>query len=88
MDTPGFTPDAEQEYGGIIRHGTKMIYTYSEASVPKVAQLFDGTFGAGRVDLLLGQPGVYGNIAVTGVGEPVFEATHNEVKTGLTVLLI
>lgn len=83
VDTPGFMPGAEQEYGGIIRHGAKMIYAYSEASVPKVALIFRKAYGAGRVDLLLGLHGVYDIMAVTGIGEAVLEATHNEVKTGL-----
>ncbi|MEW5956382.1 MAG: acyl-CoA carboxylase subunit beta, partial [Chloroflexota bacterium] len=35
-DTPGFMPGVMQEYGGIIRHGAKIIYAYSEATVPKI----------------------------------------------------
>src|SRR5690606_5672858 len=36
VDVPGFLPGTNQEYGGIIRHGAKMLYAYSEATVPKV----------------------------------------------------
>lgn len=36
MDVPGFMPGVAQEHGGIIRHGAKMLYAYSSASVPKV----------------------------------------------------
>jgi len=36
VDVPGFLPGKEQEYGGIIRHGAKMLYAYSEATVPKI----------------------------------------------------
>ncbi|HAP32121.1 MAG TPA: methylmalonyl-CoA carboxyltransferase, partial [Firmicutes bacterium] len=36
VDVPGFLPGKSQEYGGIIRHGAKMLYAYSEATVPKV----------------------------------------------------
>ncbi len=36
VDVPGFLPGKTQEYGGIIRHGAKMLYAYSEATVPKV----------------------------------------------------
>ncbi|MFU8795651.1 MAG: acyl-CoA carboxylase subunit beta, partial [Dethiobacteria bacterium] len=36
VDVPGFMPGKEQEYGGIIRHGAKMLYAYSEATVPKI----------------------------------------------------
>ncbi|MEE3362418.1 MAG: acyl-CoA carboxylase subunit beta, partial [Anaerovoracaceae bacterium] len=35
-DVPGFLPGTDQEYGGIIRHGAKVLYAYSEATVPKV----------------------------------------------------
>jgi len=36
VDTPGFMPGVAQEHGGIIRHGAKIIYAYSEATVPKI----------------------------------------------------
>jgi len=36
VDVPGFLPGTEQEYGGIIRHGAKLLFAYSEANVPKV----------------------------------------------------
>ena len=36
VDVPGFLPGKDQEYGGIIRHGAKMLYAFSEATVPKV----------------------------------------------------
>jgi len=36
VDVPGFLPGKAQEYGGIIRHGAKMLYAFSEATVPKV----------------------------------------------------
>lgn len=36
VDVPGFLPGTNQEYGGIIRHGAKMLYAYSEATVPKI----------------------------------------------------
>src|SRR5581483_8294646 len=35
-DVPGFLPGANQEYGGIIRHGAKLLYAYAEATVPKI----------------------------------------------------
>ena len=38
VDVPGFMPGVQQEYGGIIRHGAKMLYAYAEATVP-LAQL-------------------------------------------------
>lgn len=35
VDTPGFLPGTDQEHGGIIRHGAKLIYAYAEATVPR-----------------------------------------------------
>jgi propionyl-CoA carboxylase beta chain len=35
-DVPGFLPGTEQEFGGIIRHGAKLLYAYAEATVPKI----------------------------------------------------
>jgi len=37
VDCPGFLPGVEQEYGGVIRHGAKIIYAYTEATVPKLS---------------------------------------------------
>ena len=39
IDVPGFMPGTSQEYGGIIRHGAKLIYAYAEATVPKISVL-------------------------------------------------
>src|SRR4029078_12045051 len=36
VDVPGFLPGVEQEYGGIIRHGAKLLYAYCEATVPRI----------------------------------------------------
>ena len=49
VDTPGFIPGAEQEYGGIIRHGAKMIYAYAEATVPKVALILRKAYGGAYI---------------------------------------
>lgn len=45
VDVPGFLPGTEQEYGGIIRHGAKMLYAYSEATVPKVTLILRKAYG-------------------------------------------
>ncbi|MBF4695601.1 methylmalonyl-CoA decarboxylase subunit alpha [Fusibacter ferrireducens] len=45
IDVPGFLPGTEQEYGGIIRHGAKMLYAYSEATVPKVSLIVRKAYG-------------------------------------------
>lgn len=45
VDVPGFLPGTHQEYGGIIRHGAKMLYAYSEATVPKVTLILRKAYG-------------------------------------------
>ena len=45
VDVPGFLPGIGQEYGGIIRHGAKMLYAYSEATVPKVTLIIRKAYG-------------------------------------------
>ncbi|SHK36452.1 methylmalonyl-CoA decarboxylase subunit alpha [Tepidibacter formicigenes] len=45
VDVPGFLPGIAQEYGGIIRHGAKMLYAYSEATVPKVTIIVRKAYG-------------------------------------------
>lgn len=45
MDVPGFLPGVQQEYGGIIRHGAKMLYAYSEATVPKITIITRKAYG-------------------------------------------
>ena len=45
IDVPGFMPGTSQEYGGIIRHGAKLIYAYAEATVPKVSVLTRKAYG-------------------------------------------
>jgi len=45
VDVPGFLPGKDQEYGGIIRHGAKMLYAYSEATVPKITLIMRKVYG-------------------------------------------
>ncbi len=45
IDVPGFLPGTMQEYGGIIRHGAKMLYAYSEATVPKLSLILRKAYG-------------------------------------------
>ena len=47
MDTPAFLPGVGQEHGGIIRHGAKMLYAYSEATVPTVTIILRKAYGGG-----------------------------------------
>jgi acetyl-CoA carboxylase carboxyltransferase component len=45
MDVPGFLPGIQQEHGGIIRHGAKMLYAYAEATVPKITVIVRKAYG-------------------------------------------
>lgn len=45
VDVPGFLPGTNQEFGGIIRHGAKMLYAYCEASVPKITLVTRKAYG-------------------------------------------
>ena len=49
IDVPGFMPGTAQEYGGIIRHGAKLIYAYAEATVPKVSILTRKAYGGAYI---------------------------------------
>ncbi len=49
VDTPGFMPGTVQEYGGVIKHGAKMLYAYSEATVPKIAVVMRKAYGGAYI---------------------------------------
>ncbi|MCI0439005.1 MAG: acyl-CoA carboxylase subunit beta [Chloroflexi bacterium] len=49
IDVPGFMPGTSQEYGGIIRHGAKLIYAYAEATVPKISVLTRKAYGGAYI---------------------------------------
>ena len=49
VDVPGFMPGTAQEYGGIIRHGAKLIYAYAEATVPKISVLTRKAYGGAYI---------------------------------------
>lgn len=48
-DTPGYFPGVEQEQGGIIRHGAKLLYAYSEATVPKINVILRKAYGGAYI---------------------------------------
>ncbi len=50
-DVPGFLPGIEQEHGGIIKHGAKLLYAYSEATVPKITVITRKAYG-GAYDVM------------------------------------
>lgn len=73
QDVPGFLPGTSQEYGGIIRNGARMIYAYSEATVPKLMLILRKSYGGAycvmsskglRGDLIYAWPGA--ELAVMG----------------------
>ncbi len=78
IDVPGFMPGTAQEYGGIIRHGAKLIYAYAEATVPKISVITRKAYGGAydvmgskhlRGDVNLAWPGA--EIAVMGADAAV-----------------
>ena len=48
-DVPGYLPGVEQEHGGIIRHGAKLLYAYSEATVPKINVILRKAYGGAYI---------------------------------------
>ena len=49
VDVPGFLPGTDQEHGGIIRHGAKLLYAYAEATVPKVSVVIRKAYGGAYI---------------------------------------
>ena len=95
VDTPGYLPGTTQEYNGIITHGAKMLYAYSEATVPKITILLRKSVGGAylamgskhlRGDMNLSWP--TGEVAVMGADgavnvvyrEEIANATDPEAK--------
>lgn len=77
-DVPGFLPGTNQEYGGIIRHGAKLLYAYCEATVPKVTMIVRKAYGGAYIamcnkelgsDMVLAWPSA--QIAVMGAAGAV-----------------
>jgi len=73
VDVPGFMPGVDQEHGGIIRHGAKLLYAYCEATVPRVTVIVRKAYGGAylvmnargiRADLVFAWPSA--EIAVMG----------------------
>jgi methylmalonyl-CoA carboxyltransferase large subunit len=51
VDVPGFLPGVEQEYGGIIRHGAKILFAYSAATVPKITVVLRKAYGGAYIGM-------------------------------------
>jgi propionyl-CoA carboxylase beta chain len=88
QDVPGFLPGTSQEYSGIIRNGARMIYAYSEATVPKLMVILRKSYGGAycvmsskglRGDLLYAWPNA--EIAVMGAAGAVNILFRKEVSS-------
>jgi methylmalonyl-CoA decarboxylase subunit alpha len=86
-DVPGFLPGTDQEYGGIIRHGAKMLYAYCEATVPKITLILRKAYGGAYIamcnkelgaDLVLAWPTA--QIAVMGAEGAANIVFKNDIK--------
>jgi len=49
VDLPGYLPGVDQEHAGVIRHGAKILYAYSEATVPKISVILRKAYGGGYI---------------------------------------
>ncbi len=49
VDLPGYLPGIDQEHAGVIRHGAKILYSYSEATVPKLTVILRKAYGGGYI---------------------------------------
>ncbi|MGL5346698.1 MAG: methylmalonyl-CoA decarboxylase subunit alpha [Peptostreptococcaceae bacterium] len=87
VDVPGFLPGTSQEYGGIIRHGAKMLYAYSEATVPKITVITRKAYGGSYLamcskdlgaDMVLGWPTA--EVAVMGPSGAANIIFKNDIK--------
>ena len=87
IDVPGFLPGFAQEYGGIIRHGAKILYAYSEATVPKITVILRKAYGGAyiamgssslRADAIFAWPNA--EVAVMGPEGAVNIIYHSEIS--------
>jgi propionyl-CoA carboxylase beta chain len=88
-DVPGFLPGTGQEFGGIIRHGAKLLYAYAEATVPKITVITRKAYGGAycvmgskhlRTDVNLAWPSA--EIAVMGAEGAVNIVYRRELAGG------
>ncbi len=54
VDLPGYLPGIDQEHAGVIRHGAKLLYAYSEATVPKITLILRKAYGGGYIAMASG----------------------------------
>jgi propionyl-CoA carboxylase beta chain len=88
-DVPGFLPGTDQEFGGIIRHGAKLLYAYAEATVPKITVITRKAYGGAycvmgskhlRTDVNLAWPTA--EVAVMGAEGAVNIVYRRELSAG------
>lgn len=87
VDVPGFMPGVQQEYGGIIRHGAKMLFAYSAATVPKISVILRKAYGGGYLAMCAKDLGCdrvaawpTGEIAVMGAEGAVGIVYRDEIQ--------
>ena len=87
VDVPAFLPGSQQEHGGIIRHGAKLLYAYSEATVPKISIIMRKAYGGAYIAMNskgLGADIVYAwpiaEIAVMGAAGAVSIIGKKDIK--------
>jgi acetyl-CoA carboxylase carboxyltransferase component len=87
VDVPGFLPGVDQEYGGIIRHGAKLLYAYCESTVPRIQVITRKAYGGAYVvmnsksigaDLAFAWPSA--ELAVMGPSGAVEIVYRNELR--------
>ncbi len=88
VDVPGYMPGVQQEYGGIIRHGAKILFAYSAATVPKITVLLRKAYGGAYIAMCgreLGADRVAAwptsEVAVMGAEGAVDIVYRNEIKS-------
>ncbi len=90
VDVPGYLPGINQEFGGIIRHGAKLLYAYPEATVPKITIVVRKAYGGAYLGMCSGEAGTdmvlawpTAEIAVMGAdgaADIIFRNESEEVK--------
>lgn len=79
VDTPGYLPGTNQEHQGIIRHGAKILYAYSEAMVPKISVIIRKAFGGAYIALASRGLG-YDNVIAWPMSQIAVMGTAQAVK--------
>jgi len=91
---PGFLPGVDQEYGGIIRHGAKLLYAYCEATVPRIQVITRKAYGGAYVvmnsksigaDLAYAWPSAELAVMTSSLAEsvPLIESGRRSIAEGM-----